>query len=86
MVVTGRVQGVFFRDSCAREAARHAVTGWVRNRNDGAVEAVFEGDDDAVDSMVSWCRQGPPRARVDHLEVVDEPAEGLRGFRVKGWD
>jgi acylphosphatase len=58
----------------------------VRNRNDGAVEAVFEGGDDAVEAMVSWCRQGPPRARVDRVEVVDEPAEGLRGFRVKGWD
>ena len=77
---------MFFRDSCQREAARRRVSGWVRNRNDGAVEAVFEGDDDAVDAMVAWCRQGPPRARVDRVEVIDEAAEGLRGFRVKGWD
>jgi acylphosphatase len=84
VVVTGRVQGVFFRDSLQREAARRRVSGWVRNRNDGAVEAVFEGDDGDVDAMVAWCRTGPPRARVDHIDVAEEAPEGLRGsFRVR---
>jgi acylphosphatase len=86
VVVNGRVQGVFFRDSCQREAARAGVAGWVRNRNDGAVEAVFEGEDDAVEAMVAWCRRGPSRARVDRVDVVEESPEGLRGFRVQGWE
>ena len=86
VVVDGYVQGVFFRDSCQREAARVGVAGWVRNRNDGAVEAVFEGADDAVDAMVRWCRTGPPRARVERVQVVDEGPEGLTRFTVKGWD
>lgn len=85
-VVDGYVQGVFFRDSCQREAARMGVAGWVRNRNDGAVEAVFEGAPDAVDAMVRWCRTGPPRARVDRVQVIDEEPEGLTRFSVKGWD
>lgn len=85
VVISGRVQGVFFRDSCQREAARLHVAGWVRNRNDGAVEAVFEGDAEGVGAMVEWCRHGPPRARVDSVSVVDEPAEGLTSFRVTGF-
>ena len=86
MVVSGRVQGVFFRDSCQREAVAAGVTGWVRNRRDGAVEAVFEGDDDAVEAMVSWCRNGPSHARVDEVEVTTEEPRGERGFRVAGYD
>jgi acylphosphatase len=86
VVVDGRVQGVFFRDSCQREAAARRLGGWVRNRNDGAVEAVFEGPADAVDAVVAWCRTGPPRARVDRVTVSDEPPEGLTSFRVRGWD
>jgi acylphosphatase len=87
VVITGRVQGVFFRDSCQREVARRGgVAGWVRNTNDGAVEAVFEGEPGAVDAMVTWCRGGPPRARVDRVDVVEEQAEGLTQFRVRGWD
>jgi acylphosphatase len=86
VVVDGWVQGVFFRDTCQREAIVAGVAGWVRNRNDGAVEAVFEGPAAAVDAMVAWCRQGPPRARVDHVEVMEETPEDLSGFRVKGWD
>lgn len=58
------------------------VTGWIRNRNDGAVEAVFEGDEHAVGALVAWCRTGPPRARVDRVDVLDEQPEGLTGFRV----
>ena len=76
VVVAGEVQGVFFRDSCRREAAAHGVAGWVRNRSDGAVEAVFEGDEAGVRRMVDWCRTGPPRARVAHVDVIDEPPTG----------
>jgi acylphosphatase len=86
VVVSGRVQGVFFRDSCQRAAADAGVTGWVRNRRDGAVEAVFEGDDVAVESMVSWCHNGPSHARVDQVEVTSEEPQGERGFRVSGYD
>ncbi|HET7654531.1 MAG TPA: acylphosphatase [Acidimicrobiales bacterium] len=82
-VVDGRVQGVFFRDSCRREAAAAGVAGWVRNRDDGCVEAVFEGDADAVERLVAWCRHGPPRAVVTSVSVCDEPAQGERGFRVR---
>jgi acylphosphatase len=86
VVVSGRVQGVFFRDSCQRAATAAGVAGWVRNRGDGAVEAVFEGDDDAVASMVSWCHNGPSHARVDQVEVTTEEPQGERGFRVGGYD
>ena len=82
--VSGRVQGVWFRDSCRREAERQGVGGWVRNLPNGRVEAVFEGSDDAVAAMVEWCRRGPRRARVEHVEVVEESAEeGLRSFEVR---
>jgi acylphosphatase len=86
VIVSGRVQGVFFRDSCQRAAADAGVTGWVRNRQDGAVEAVFEGDEAAVAAMVRWCHQGPSHARVDQVEVTDEEPQGDRGFRVAGYD
>lgn len=84
VIVSGRVQGVFFRDSARTEAQRRGVTGWVRNREDGAVEAVFEGEPDAVDALIAWCRAGgPPRARVDDVVVHDEIDEGLRDFQVR---
>ncbi len=82
VVVAGRVQGVFFRDTCRTEARRAGVSGSVGNRSDGRVEAVFEGDDGAVEGLVDWCRHGPPRARVDGVEVTDEPPTGERGFHV----
>ncbi len=82
VVVRGTVQGVFFRASCQREASARGVAGWVSNRPDGAVEAVFEGDDAAVDALVSWCRQGPPHADVSGVDVSDEEPEGLSGFSV----
>lgn len=82
MLVDGRVQGVFFRDTCRREADRRGVTGWVRNRSDGRVEAVFEGPEAAVAAMVAWCRRGPALASVDALEVHEEPAGGLVGFTI----
>jgi acylphosphatase len=83
VVVTGRVQGVWFRESCRREAESLGLGGWVRNRADGAVEAVFEGESAAVLAMVAWCRAGPAHADVDHVDIEDEPPEGLVGFRVR---
>ncbi len=82
VVVRGLVQGVSFRFATVREASRLPLAGWVRNRGDGAVEAVFEGPAPAVDDMVAWVRQGPPSAVVDEVEVFDEPAEGLIGFSI----
>lgn len=82
VVVTGRVQGVFFRDSTRREARRRRVTGWVTNRADGSVEAVFEGDAEAVEALLGFTRRGPARARVDEHVVIEEEPEGEDGFRV----
>ena len=82
--VAGRVQGVFFRASCAQEARALGVTGWVRNASDGRVEAVFEGPDTAVEAMVDWCRKGPGYARVDAVEVEREAPAGDAGFHVSG--
>jgi acylphosphatase len=82
VVAYGTVQGVFFRDSCRREAKRHQVSGWVTNRADGALEAVFEGEPAEVEAMVDWARQGPPRARVEGLDVTAEEPQGESGFRV----
>jgi acylphosphatase len=81
--VEGRVQGVFFRDSCARQARALGVAGFVRNRGDGAVEAAFEGDADAVERMVAWCHHGPPRAVVTAVREVEEPTRGDQWFSVR---
>lgn len=69
LVIHGRVHGVGFRASLAWEAQRHAVTGWVRNRRDGTVEAMVCGNEEAVAAMIAWARRGPPGARVDRVEV-----------------
>jgi len=82
VVVSGRVQGVGYRESCRRRAERLGVSGWVRNRADGSVEAVFEGPAESVDAAVEWCREGPRWAAVRSIEVYDEGPEGLAGFRV----
>lgn len=84
VVVTGRVQGVFFRASCVREASARGLAGWVRNRRDGSVEATFEGDPDAVHQLVVWCREGPPGAAVVDVDVREEAPTGQRGFHVTG--
>jgi acylphosphatase len=81
--VTGRVQGVFFRDTARREAERRGVAGWVRNRPDGGVEALFEGPPDAVEQMVEWARRGPRGAAVESVDVHDEPVQGRHGFSVR---
>jgi acylphosphatase len=83
LVVRGRVQGVFFRDSVRRLAERNGISGWVRNRPDGAVEAVFEGEPEAVERLVRFCREGPRGAEVQHVAVTDEEPGGLRAFKVR---
>ncbi|MFP5282160.1 MAG: acylphosphatase [Actinomycetes bacterium] len=83
VVARGRVQGVFYRDSCRRQARRLGVTGWVTNAGDGSVEAVFEGEPDAVEQMVAWARRGPAQASVRELEVVAEDPQGESGFAVR---
>jgi acylphosphatase len=83
VVAKGDVQGVFFRDSTRDEAERRGVTGGVRNRDDGAVEAVFEGEKDDVQALVDICRGGPGQASVEDLEVNDEEPENLSGFDVR---
>lgn len=69
LVIHGRVQGVGFRASLAWEAQKQSITGWVRNRRDGTVEAMISGSDEAVSTMIAWARRGPPGARVDRVEV-----------------
>jgi acylphosphatase len=83
VLVSGFVQGVFFRDSCRSQAQRAGVAGWVRNLDDGRVEAVFEGEPAAVDRLVAWAHDGPPHAAVRAVEVVDEEPEGLARFEVR---
>ena len=83
VVIAGSVQGVWFRDTCQGIARREGVAGWIRNRPDGTVEAVFEGEDAAVDRLLEWCREGPERARVDTVTVTDQPVEGSAGFWVR---
>ncbi len=85
LVVIGHVQGVFFRDSTRDCAQRNGVCGWVRNREDGAVEAVLEGEPGAVQEVIDFCSQGPSRADVRSVELTDESvsSERLRGFEVR---
>lgn len=83
VVAHGQVQGVFFRDTCRREARAHRVSGWVTNRDDGAVEAVFEGEPSAVRAMIDWARRGPAQAYVIKLEIAEEEPRGERGFSVR---
>lgn len=82
-MVHGQVQGVFFRDSCARRARAEGVAGWVRNRSDGRVEAWFEGDPQAVENLVAWCRQGPAHASVTGVDVAEDSPAGLESFRIQ---
>lgn len=83
VLVSGKVQDVFFRDSTQRQAERTGIAGWVRNMPDSRVEAVFEGDRDAVERMVAWCGEGPDSADVADVEAYDEEPEGLSGFSVR---
>jgi len=83
VVVHGSVQGVFFRDSVRRLAQQRGVSGWVANRWDGTVEAVLEGDPDAVERLVAFCREGPRGAQVESVDVSEEDPERLSGFSVR---
>jgi acylphosphatase len=83
VVASGRVQGVFFRDTLRNAAEREGVAGWVRNNHDGTLEAVFEGEAEAVERLVALSGEGPPGAHVRKLEVFEEPDEGGAGFRIR---
>ncbi len=83
VLVHGHVQAVGFRASCLKRAAQAGLGGWVRNTERGDVEAVFEGPPPAVDALVAWCREGPPWARVDRVEVSDEPPGGEAAFSIR---
>jgi acylphosphatase len=82
VIVHGRVQGVFFRDTTRRLALEHGVSGWVRNTWEGTVEAVFEGRPEAVERLVAFVRRGPSGAHVERVEVFEEDEEGLTGFSI----
>ncbi|HXZ56688.1 MAG TPA: acylphosphatase [Gaiellaceae bacterium] len=81
--VRGRVQGVFFRAEARARAESLGVAGWIRNLPDGRVEAVFEGEDEHVESMVEWCRRGPAGAKVEEVDVERQEPVGETGFRVR---
>jgi acylphosphatase len=83
VVVHGLVQGVFFRDTLRRHAQSRGVAGWVRNNRDGTVEAVFEGEPEAVERLVAFVHEGPSGAIVERVDVTDEADEGLSGFAVR---
>jgi len=83
MRVRGRVQGVFFRAEARARAESLGVAGWIRNAEDGSVEAVLEGDHEQVESLLAWCRRGPAGARVDEVEAVREEPAGETGFQVR---
>ena len=82
VLVSGRVQGVWFRAATREEARRLGLQGWVRNLPDGRVEALFEGDESALEGILAWCRVGPPGARVESVETSYGPAGGLEGFAI----
>lgn len=81
--ISGRVQGVFFRASTRDQAQKRDVDGWVKNLDDGRVEAVFEGDPETVQSMIEWCHEGSPAAEVTDVSVSKEEPKGLEGFKIR---
>jgi acylphosphatase len=83
VTVHGRVQGVWYRESCRRQAVAAGIAGWVRNNADGTVEAVVDGESQAVDRVIAWMRQGPPSALVASVEVSAETPTGVQGFSVR---
>ncbi len=83
VIISGRVQGVWFRASTKQKANELGLMGWVRNTNDGAVEAVFEGEEEIVDRMINWCRHGPPMAKVKEILVKKQPIIGFNSFSIK---
>jgi acylphosphatase len=83
VLVSGKVQGVYFRANTREQATQRGVNGWVRNLRDGRVEAIFEGDEQAVEELVEWCHEGSPAARVEDVEVEYDDPEGVEGFRIR---
>ena len=83
VVAHGQVQGVFFRAAVKERADTYGIAGWARNRADGSMEACFEGPESAVQAIVSFCADGPERARVTRLDEIEEDPQGIRGFRVR---
>jgi acylphosphatase len=83
VLVTGHVQGVFFRQGCQRQAVALGLAGWIRNNHDGTVEAALEGDRDAVERVVSWMRVGPSGAVVTGVDIIDEDPQGEHTFRIR---
>lgn len=83
LFISGRVQGVTYRASTKRQAKMRGLNGWVKNLSDGRVEAVFEGSKEKIKEMITWCQDGPSRARVEDLEVTWEKTKGIRGFEVR---
>ncbi|MGB9711499.1 MAG: acylphosphatase [Thermodesulfovibrio sp.] len=83
LFISGRVQGVFYRAFTQEVAHSLKLNGWVRNLRDGRVEAVFEGDENAISHAIQRCKEGPPYARVDNIEIIWEEPEGLKGFEIR---
>jgi acylphosphatase len=83
VIAHGQVQGVFFRATLEQKAAALGVAGWARNRTDGSLEACFEGSERGVEELVAWCAEGPDKARVTRLDVIEEEPQGIAGFRVR---
>ncbi|MGH7363948.1 MAG: acylphosphatase [Candidatus Methylomirabilales bacterium] len=83
VVISGKVQGVYFRGTAEDEGRSRGLAGWVRNRPDGQVEAVFEGEKAAVEAVIAWCHRGPPAARVTGVAVTWEEPRGEQGFSVR---
>lgn len=81
--VSGRVQGVYYRATTRETAEKNGVDGWVKNLDDGRVEAVFEGERPAVEEMIEWCHTGSPQARVERVETEYEEPIGLEGFEIR---
>ncbi len=83
VLISGRVQGVFFRDSCCEQARMNHIFGWVRNTSDNEVEAVFEGTLNDVERLIEWSRRGPAQAAVESIKVQNEEPEGLTAFSIR---
>ena len=84
VIISGRVQGVWFRASTKQKADQLGITGWVRNTSDGDVEAVFEGDEKTIQKMLNWCHQGPPYARVENVKITKQsPSNGFGDFSIR---
>jgi len=83
VIISGQVQGVWFRASTKQKANELGLTGWVRNTTDGAVEAVFEGEEEIVDKMIDWCRHGPPMAKVKNIKLKKQKTIGFKDFVIR---